>query len=70
MAENEPEAVEDFYYEVCMLATARNRRGIAKPAPMERIENDLCEQKEEAQREAEKSRKNDGGDESSELAYA
>lgn len=53
-----------------MLATARNRRGIAKPAPMERIENDLCEQKEEAQREAEKSRKNDGGDESSELASA
>lgn len=57
MAENEPEAVEDFYYEVCMLATAGNRRRIAKHSPMpegvfERVEDDLREQKEEAKREA------------------
>jgi hypothetical protein len=57
LAENEPEAVEDFYYEVCMLATAGNRRRIAKHTPMpegvfERVEDDLREQKEEAKREA------------------
>ncbi|CUH88878.1 hypothetical protein PH5382_02822 [Phaeobacter sp. CECT 5382] len=58
LAEDQPEVVEVFYYEVCMLATAGNRRRIAKHSPMpegvfERVEDDLREQKEEAKREAE-----------------
>ena len=73
LADNEPEAVEDFYYEVCMLATAGNRRRIAKHALMpegviERVEDDLREQKEEAEREAAKAKAKDGIDESAELA--
>ena len=58
-----------------MLATAGNRRRIAKHTPMpegvfERVEDDQREQKEEAQREAEKSQGKDGCDESSELTSA
>ncbi|WP_341233611.1 hypothetical protein [uncultured Sulfitobacter sp.] len=58
LTKNAREAVDNFYYEVCMLATAGNRRRIAKHSPMpegvfERVEDDLCEQNEEAQREVE-----------------
>ena len=59
LSEGHPEAVEEFYYEICMLASAGNRRRIAKHALMpedifERVENDLQQQKEEAEREAAK----------------
>jgi hypothetical protein len=62
LTENDPEAVGDFYYEICMLATAGNRRRIAKHATMpegifERVEDDLQIQKEEAEREAAKPRR-------------
>jgi len=58
LTKNAREAVDNFYYEVCMLATAGNRRRIAKHSPMpegvfERVEDDLCEHKEEAKREVE-----------------
>jgi hypothetical protein len=75
LTENDPEAVEDFYYEICMLATAGNRRRIAKHAPMpegvfERVEDDLREQKEEAEREAAKAKAKDNGDDSAEQVPA
>ena len=34
LTENEPEAVDQFYYEVCMMASAGNRRRISKHALM------------------------------------
>ena len=75
LTENDPEAVEEFYYEICMLATAGNRRRIAKHAPMpegvfERVEDDLQSQKEEAEREAAKAQAQDDGDDAAEGAPA
>ena len=75
LTENDPEAVEDFYYEICMLATAGNRRRIAKHTPIpagvfERVEDDLKSQKEEAEREAAKAQANDNGDDAEELVPA
>jgi hypothetical protein len=75
LTENDPEAVEDFYYEISMLATAGNRRRIAKHATMpegvfERVEDDLKSQKEEAEREAAKARAKDDGDDSADLVPA
>ncbi|WP_439109690.1 hypothetical protein [Lentibacter sp.] len=57
--ENHPEAVHEFYYEICMLATSGNRNRIAKHSLMpegllDRVEKDLKAQKEEAEREAAK----------------
>ncbi len=66
--EDHPESVEEFYYEICMLATAGNRNRIAKHSLMpegllDRVEEDLKAQKKEAEREAAKSRaKEDGKD--------
>lgn len=66
--EDHPDAVEEFYYEICMLATAGNRNRIAKHSLMpegllDRVEEDLKAQKEEAEREAAKARaKVDGKD--------
>ena len=59
LTENEPEAVDQFYYEVCMMASAGNRRRISKHALMpagivEKVEDDLKSQKEEAERAAAK----------------
>ena len=61
LTENEPEAVDQFYYEVCMMASAGNRRRISKHALMpagivEQVEDDLKSQKEEAERAAAKER--------------
>lgn len=75
LTEKDSEAVEDFYYEICMLATAGNRRRIAKHAPMpegvcERVEDDLREQKEEAEREAAKAQAKDNGGDSAEQVPA
>ncbi|HBB82699.1 MAG TPA: hypothetical protein DC031_05370 [Sulfitobacter sp.] len=61
LTENEPEAVDQFYYEVCMMASAGNRRRISKHALMpagivEQVEDDLKKQKEEAERAAAKER--------------
>ncbi|WP_458792288.1 hypothetical protein [Yoonia sp. MH D7] len=75
LSENDAEAVEDFYYEINMLATAGNRRRIAKHATMpegvfERVEGDLREQKEEAEREAAKAQAKDKGDDSAEQVPA
>ncbi|QCO57835.1 hypothetical protein EOK75_19430 (plasmid) [Pseudorhodobacter turbinis] len=71
LSENDAEAAADFYYEISMLATAGNRRRIAKHATMpegvfERVEDDLREQKEEAEREAAKAQAKDNGDDSNE----
>jgi len=57
LTENDPEAVDQFYYEVCMMASAGNRRRISKHALMpagivEQVEDDLKSQKEEAERAA------------------
>ena len=59
LTENEPEAVDQFYYEVCILASAGNRRRISKHALMpagivEQVEGDMQKQKEEAERAAAK----------------
>ena len=59
LTENDPEAVDQFYYEVCMMASASNRRRISKHALMpagivEKVEDDLKSQKEEAERAAAK----------------
>ena len=59
LTENDPEAVDQFYYEVCMMASAGNRRRISKHALMpagivEKVEDDLKSQKEEAERAAAK----------------
>ena len=59
LTENDPEAVDQFYYEVCMMASAGNRRRISKHALMpagivEQVEDDLKSQKEEAERAAAK----------------
>ena len=75
LTENDPEAVEDFYFEICMLATAGNRRRIAKHATMpegifERVEDDLQIQKEEVEREAAKAQVKDNGDDSADLVPA
>ena len=61
LTENDPEAVDQFYYEVCMMASAGNRRRISKHALMpagivEQVEDDLKSQKEEAERAAAKER--------------
>ncbi len=57
LADDHPDAVDEFYYEICMLASAGNRRRIAKHALVpeglvERVEDDLQQQKEQAEREA------------------
>jgi hypothetical protein len=75
LAEDNPDVVEDFYYEICMLATVGNRRRIAKHTSMpegifERVEDDLQSQKEEAEREAAKARAKDDGDDNADLASA
>ncbi len=75
LTENAPEAVEEFYYEICMLATAGNRRRIAKHTPIpagvfERVEGDLQSQKEEAEREAAKAQAKDNGDDAEERVRA
>lgn len=59
LTENEPEAVDQFYYEVCMMASVGNRRRISKHALMpagivEQVEDDLKKQKEDAERAAAK----------------
>lgn len=58
-----------------MLATAGNRRRIVKHAPMpdgilERVEDDLQSQKEEAEREAAKARAKNNGEDSANLVPA
>lgn len=68
LSDDHPEAVEEFYYEICMLASAGNRNKIAKHSLMpqdllDRVEVDMKVQKEEAEREAAKARaKGDGKD--------
>jgi len=75
LTENDLEAVEEFYYEICMLATAGNRRRIAKHTPIpvgvfERVEDDLQSQREEIKREAAKAQAKDSGDDSEERVPA
>jgi hypothetical protein len=58
-----------------MLATAGNRRRVAKHAPMpegifERVEDDLQSQKEEAERESAKAQAKDNGGDSANLVPA
>jgi hypothetical protein len=75
LTENEPEAVDQFYYEVCTLASVGNRRRIAKHALMpagivEQVEDDLQKQKEEAERAAAKRQVVDNGKEAGEQVPA
>ena len=75
LTENEPEAVDQFYYEVCMMASAGNRRRISKHALMpagivEKVEDDLKSQKEEAERAAAKKQVVENGKEAGEQVPA
>ena len=54
LSEHDQSAVDEFYYEISMLASVGNRRRISKHALMpttvaERVEGDLQKQKEEAE---------------------
>jgi len=54
LTEHDQSAVDEFYYEISMLASVGNRRRISKHALMpttvaERVEGDLQKQKEEAE---------------------
>ena len=75
LTENDPEAVDQFYYEVCMMASAGNRRRISKHALMpagiaEQVEDDLKSQKEEAERAAAKKQVVENGKEAGEQVPA
>ncbi|PIL22234.1 hypothetical protein P775_00280 [Puniceibacterium antarcticum] len=66
LSDDHADAVEEFYYEICMLASAGNRNKIAKHSLMpkgllDRVEEDLKAQKEEAEREAAKVQSKDDG---------
>ena len=75
LTESEPEAVDQFYYEVCMMASVGNRRRISKHALMpagivEQVEDDLKSQKEEAERAAAKKQVVENGKEAGEQVPA